>query len=156
MCFSAIPQAADRLRTGGRWRAGLHQARSTGPHPLRRREAQRVQLATSCQNGHRQDRSPDRRAHHRASASTTSSKPDGRDARWWTRAFDRGDRAHLDVIPLALTADRPRPHGGQPRVGEIVAAGTPEQVAEHPSSHTGRYLKEVLAPTPPTLLGRRS
>ena len=33
--------------------------------------------------------------------------------------------------------------------GEIVVAGTPEEVAEHPTSHTGRYLKQVLAQNPP-------
>jgi len=32
--------------------------------------------------------------------------------------------------------------------GEIVLAGTPEEVAEHPTSHTG-YLKQVLAQHPP-------
>jgi len=30
-----------------------------------------------------------------------------------------------------------------------VACGTPEEVAEHPTSHTGRYLKQVLAQHPP-------
>ena len=29
--------------------------------------------------------------------------------------------------------------------GEIVASGTPEQVAEEPRSHTGHYLKPMLA-----------
>jgi excinuclease ABC subunit A len=28
--------------------------------------------------------------------------------------------------------------------GELVAAGTPEQVAAHPASHTGRFLALVL------------
>ena len=36
-----------------------------------------------------------------------------------------------------------------PEGGEIVVAGTPEEVAEHPTSHTGRYLKQVLAQHPP-------
>jgi excinuclease ABC subunit A len=35
--------------------------------------------------------------------------------------------------------------------GEIVVAGTPEEKAEHPTSHTGRYLKQVLAQHPPEL-----
>ncbi|MNI13883.1 UvrABC system protein A [compost metagenome] len=35
------------------------------------------------------------------------------------------------------------PEGGDGG-GEIVAVGTPEQVAENPASWTGRYLKEVL------------
>ena len=29
--------------------------------------------------------------------------------------------------------------------GEIVATGTPEQIAQNPASHTGRYLRDVLA-----------
>ena len=40
------------------------------------------------------------------------------------------------------------PEGGD-RGGEIVVAGTPEEVAEHPTSHIGRYLKQVLAQHPP-------
>ena len=33
------------------------------------------------------------------------------------------------------------------RGGEVVAAGTPEDVARNPDSHTGRYLKPILART---------
>ena len=29
--------------------------------------------------------------------------------------------------------------------GEIVAAGTPEELAEHSTSHTGKFLKEILS-----------
>ena len=36
------------------------------------------------------------------------------------------------------------PEGGE-EGGHIVAAGTPEQVAKIPESHTGRYLADVLA-----------
>jgi excinuclease ABC subunit A len=36
-----------------------------------------------------------------------------------------------------------------PEGGEIVVAGTPEEVAEHPTSLTGRYLKQELAQHPP-------
>ena len=38
-----------------------------------------------------------------------------------------------------------------PEGGEIVVAGTPEEAAEHPTSHTGKYLKQVLAQHPPEL-----
>ena len=31
----------------------------------------------------------------------------------------------------------------------IVVCGTPEEVAEHPTSHTGRYLRKALAQHPP-------
>jgi excinuclease ABC subunit A len=36
------------------------------------------------------------------------------------------------------------PEGGD-RGGEIVAEGTPEQIAAAPNSYTGRYLKEYAA-----------
>ena len=38
------------------------------------------------------------------------------------------------------------------RCSEIDVCGTPETVAEHPTSHTGRYLKEVLKQHPPEVL----
>jgi hypothetical protein len=40
------------------------------------------------------------------------------------------------------------PDGGD-KGGEIVVTGTPEEVAAHPTSHTGRYLKQVLEQHPP-------
>ena len=36
------------------------------------------------------------------------------------------------------------PEGGE-EGGEVVATGTPEQVAEVAASHTGRYLQQILA-----------
>jgi excinuclease ABC subunit A len=39
------------------------------------------------------------------------------------------------------------PEGGD-RGGEIVAEGTPEQVAKVKKSYTGKYLKQVLADYP--------
>jgi excinuclease ABC subunit A len=50
---------------------------------------------------------------------------------------------NLDVIKSADMIIDLGPEGGD-RGGEIVAVGTPEQVAEHPTSHTGRFLKPVL------------
>jgi excinuclease ABC subunit A len=35
------------------------------------------------------------------------------------------------------------PDGGD-RGGTVVVAGTPEQVAEHPTSYTGKYVKQML------------
>jgi excinuclease ABC subunit A len=35
------------------------------------------------------------------------------------------------------------PEGGAAG-GRIIAEGTPEQVAENPESHTGRFLKEIF------------
>lgn len=38
---------------------------------------------------------------------------------------------------------------GADKGDQIVVAGTPEEVAEHSTSHTGRYLKQVLKQHPP-------
>ena len=51
---------------------------------------------------------------------------------------------NLDVIRCADWLIDLGPEGGD-RGGEQVVCGTPEQVAEHPDSHTGRYLKPLLA-----------
>ena len=58
---------------------------------------------------------------------------------------------NLDVIKCADRVIDLGPEGGD-RGGEVVAAGTPEEVARAPRSITGRYLKPVLSkswkPTP--------
>ncbi|MGO4915106.1 excinuclease ABC subunit UvrA [Pseudogemmobacter sp. W21_MBD1_M6] len=51
---------------------------------------------------------------------------------------------NLDVIKTADWIIDIGPEGGDGG-GEIVATGTPEQVAEVDASHTGRYLKDMLA-----------
>ncbi len=50
---------------------------------------------------------------------------------------------NLDVLKTADWIIDLGPDGGDAG-GEIVAIGTPEQLAAHPTSHTGRYLKTVL------------
>tara|TARA_R110002072_G_scaffold6364_1_gene37509 strand:- start:16532 stop:19393 length:2862 start_codon:yes stop_codon:yes gene_type:complete len=50
---------------------------------------------------------------------------------------------NLDVIKTADWVIDLGPEGGDGG-GEIIAAGTPEELAEHPDSHTGYYLKEVF------------
>ena len=50
---------------------------------------------------------------------------------------------NLDVIKCADHIIDLGPEGGD-KGGTIVAAGTPEQVADHPKSHTGFYLAKVL------------
>jgi excinuclease ABC subunit A len=51
---------------------------------------------------------------------------------------------NLDVIKTADHLVDLGPEGGV-RGGEVVATGTPEAVAAHPHSHTGRFLRKVLA-----------
>ena len=56
---------------------------------------------------------------------------------------------NLDVIRCSDLIINLGPEGGDQR-GQIVVTGTPEEVAAHPTSHTGRYLKQVLAQHPPS------
>ena len=51
---------------------------------------------------------------------------------------------NLDVVKTADWIIDIGPEGGDGG-GELVATGTPEEVAEEPRSHTGRYLKPMLA-----------
>ena len=51
---------------------------------------------------------------------------------------------NLDVIKTADWIIDLGPEGGE-EGGLVVAIGTPEQVAQHPESHTGRYLRDALA-----------
>jgi excinuclease ABC subunit A len=54
---------------------------------------------------------------------------------------------NLDVVKTADWVVDLGPEGGDGG-GTIVAAGTPEQVAAHPTSYTGRFLAEVLGTLP--------
>jgi excinuclease ABC subunit A len=51
---------------------------------------------------------------------------------------------HLDVIKTADHVIDLGPEGGHAG-GEIVAVGTPEEVAKSKASYTGKFLKERLA-----------
>ena len=50
---------------------------------------------------------------------------------------------NLDVIKSADWIIDLGPEGGD-RGGEVIATGTPEAIASHPTSHTGRFLRPVL------------
>jgi len=68
------------------------------------------------------------------------------------RLVDKGNSIlviehNLDVIRCADWIIDLGPEGGD-KGGEILVCGTPEEVAEHPTSHTGRYLKQVLIQHP--------
>src|SRR5437868_10552848 len=51
---------------------------------------------------------------------------------------------HLDVIKTADWVIDLGPDGGS-RGGEVIATGTPEEIARSSRSHTGRFLRRVLA-----------
>jgi excinuclease ABC subunit A len=53
---------------------------------------------------------------------------------------------NLDVIKTADWIVDMGPEGGDGG-GSVVASGTPEQIAAHPTSYTGRFLAEVLGRT---------
>ena len=64
------------------------------------------------------------------------------------RIVDNGDTViviehNLDVLKSADYLIDLGPEGGD-EGGEIVAVGTPEQIAVNPRSHTGAYLKRLL------------
>jgi excinuclease ABC subunit A len=66
------------------------------------------------------------------------------------RLVDRGNTVvviehHLDVIKTADHVIDLGPEGGEAG-GEIVVSGTPEEVASHPASHTGKALSLLLKP----------
>ncbi|MDA0866245.1 MAG: excinuclease ABC subunit UvrA, partial [Cyanobacteria bacterium] len=69
------------------------------------------------------------------------------------RLVDKGNSVlmiehNLDVIRCADWLIDLGPEGGD-RGGDILVTGTPETVAQHPQSYTGKYLARVLAQHPP-------
>ncbi len=146
--FSAIPQAADRLRT--LVDVGLGYIKLGQPAPtLSGGEAQRVKLATELSK-----RATGKTLYLIDEPTTGLSFYDVHKLMdVMQRLVDKGNSIlviehNLDVIRCADWIIDLGPEGGD-RGGEIVVCGTPEEVAEHPTSHTGRYLKQVLAQHPP-------
>ena len=69
------------------------------------------------------------------------------------RLVDKGNSIiviehNLDVIRCSDWIIDMGPEGGN-RGGEIIAMGTPEEVASNSNSYTGNYLKKVLKVHPP-------
>ncbi|MCE2836162.1 MAG: excinuclease ABC subunit A, partial [Cyanobium sp. 49614_E6] len=146
--FAAIPQAADRLRT--LVDVGLGYIKLGQPAPtLSGGEAQRVKLATELSK-----RATGKTLYLIDEPTTGLSFYDVHKLmEVMQRLVDKGNSIlviehNLDVIRCADWLIDLGPEGGD-KGGEIVVTGTPEEVAEHPSSHTGRYLKQVLAQHPP-------
>jgi excinuclease ABC subunit A len=146
--FAAIPQAADRLRT--LVDVGLGYIKLGQPAPtLSGGEAQRVKLATELSR-----RATGKTLYLIDEPTTGLSFYDVHKLMdVMQRLVDKGNSIlviehNLDVIRCADWIIDLGPEGGD-RGGEIVVTGTPEEVAEHPTSHTGRYLRQVLAQHPP-------
>ncbi len=149
--FSAIPQAADRLCT--LVDVGLGYVKLGQPAPtLSGGEAQRVKLATELSK-----RATGKTLYLIDEPTTGLSFFDVHKLMdVMQRLVDKGNSIlviehNLDVIRCADWIIDLGPDGGD-KGGEIVVVGTPETVAEHPTSHTGRYLKQVLAQHPPEVV----
>ncbi len=149
--FSAIPQAADRLRT--LVDVGLGYVKLGQPAPtLSGGEAQRVKLATELSK-----RATGKTLYLIDEPTTGLSFYDVHKLMdVMQRLVDKGNSIlviehNLDVIRCADWIIDLGPDGGD-KGGELVVCGTPETVAEHPTSHTGRYLKQVLKQHPPEVV----
>lgn len=143
-----IPQAAARLQTLSDVGLGYIRLGQTAP-TLSGGEAQRVKLATELSR-----RATGKTLYLIDEPTTGLSFYDVHKLLdVLQRLVDKGNSVlviehNLDVIRCADWIIDLGPEGGD-RGGEIIAAGTPEEVAENPRSYTGQYLKDVLAQYPP-------
>jgi len=148
--FAAIPQAVDRLRT--LVDVGLGYIKLGQPAPtLSGGEAQRVKLATELSK-----RATGKTLYLIDEPTTGLSFYDVHKlVDVVQRLVDKGNSVlviehNLDVIRCADWIIDLGPEGGD-KGGEIVVCGTPEEVAAHPTSHTGRYLSKALVQHPPAV-----
>ena len=145
--FEAVPPIARHLRT--LVEVGLGYVRLGQPATtLSGGEAQRVKLASELQK-----RSTGRTVYVLDEPTTGLHFEDIRKLLGVLQSLvDKGNSVlviehNLDVIKTADWIVDMGPEGGN-RGGTVVATGTPEDVAEVAASHTGLFLREVLADTP--------
>jgi excinuclease ABC subunit A len=143
-----IPKAAVRLQTLADVGLGYVQLGQTAP-TLSGGEAQRVKLATELSR-----RATGKTLYLIDEPTTGLSFYDAHKLLdVLQRLVDKGNSVlviehNLDVIRCADWVIDLGPEGGD-RGGELVAIGTPEQVAKNPRSYTGQYLQRVLQAHPP-------
>lgn len=143
--FKNIPKAATRLRTLADVGLGYIHLGQTAP-TLSGGEAQRVKLATELSR-----RATGKTLYLIDEPTTGLSFYDVHKLLDVVqRLVDKGNSVliiehNLDVIRCADWIIDLGPEGGD-LGGEIVAEGTPEQVAKNPRSYTGQYLQQVLQP----------
>ncbi|WP_421656187.1 excinuclease ABC subunit UvrA [Leptothermofonsia sp. ETS-13] len=145
--FQNIPQAAARLQTLSD--VGLGYIRLGQPAPtLSGGEAQRVKLATELSR-----RATGKTLYLIDEPTTGLSFYDVHKLLdVLQRLVDKGNTVlviehNLDVVRCSDWIIDLGPEGGD-RGGEVIAIGTPEEVAENPNSYTGQYLKHVLQQYP--------
>ncbi len=142
--FSAIPQASERLST--LVDVGLGYVKLGQPAPtLSGGEAQRVKLATELSK-----RATGKTLYLIDEPTTGLSFYDVHKLMdVIQRLVDKGNSViviehNMDVIRCSDWIIDLGPDGGD-KGGEVVAQGTPETVAQHPTSYTAKYLKQVLS-----------
>ena len=141
--FQNIPRAATRLQTLLDVGLGYVKLGQTAP-TLSGGEAQRVKLATELSK-----RATGKTLYLIDEPTTGLSFYDVHKLLdVLQRLVDKGNSViaiehNLDVIRCSDWAIDLGPEGGN-KGGELVAVGTPEQVAKNLKSHTGKYLKQVL------------
>ncbi len=141
--FQNIPRAATRLQTLLDVGLGYVKLGQTAP-TLSGGEAQRVKLATELSK-----RATGKTLYLIDEPTTGLSFYDVHKLLdVLQRLVDKGNSViaiehNLDVIRCSDWTIDLGPEGGN-KGGELVAVGTPEQVAKNPISHTGKYLKQVL------------
>ena len=146
--FQNIPKAASRLQT--LMDVGLGYVRLGQPAPtLSGGEAQRVKLASELSK-----RATGKTLYLIDEPTTGLSFYDVHQLlNVLQRLVDKGNSMiviehNLDVIRCADWIVDLGPEGGD-KGGEIIAVGTPEEVAKNERSHTGKYLQQVLKEYPP-------
>jgi excinuclease ABC subunit A len=144
--FAAVPAISRHMNT--LTEVGLGYVRLGQPAPtLSGGEAQRVKLATELQK-----RSTGRTVYVLDEPTTGLHFEDIRKLLGVLQGLvDKGNTViviehNLDVIKSADFIVDLGPEGGN-KGGSVVVTGTPEEVATHPESHTGRFLAPVLAKT---------
>ena len=141
--FENIPRAATRLQTLVDVGLGYVKLGQTAP-TLSGGEAQRVKLATELSK-----RATGKTLYLIDEPTTGLSFYDVHKLLdVLQRLVDKGNSIiviehNLDVIRCSDWTIDLGPEGGN-KGGELVAVGTPEQVAKNPKSHTGKYLKQLL------------
>ncbi len=141
--FEAIPAIARHLRTLVDVGLGLRPPGSAGADAVRRRGAARQARGRAAEASDRAHGLRARRADHR---SALRGHPQA--ARRAAAARRHGNSViviehNLDVIKTADWVIDMGPEGGSGG-GTLVAEGTPEEVAAHPDSYTGQFLKPLL------------
>ncbi|MGF1571106.1 MAG: excinuclease ABC subunit UvrA [Nodosilinea sp.] len=146
--FQNIPQAASRLQTMVDVGLGYIRLGQTAP-TLSGGEAQRMKLASELAR-----RSTGKTLYLIDEPTTGLSFYDVHKLLDVVqRLVDKGNSVlmiehNLDVIRCADWVVDLGPEGGD-RGGELIAIGTPEEIAQVPQSYTGQYLTKVLAQHPP-------